>query len=110
MIILPASQTAVCHLRALGALTVLVAVQLSVTGSYLPPVLVTPVAYPPHTIISLPVQTAVCKSRAVGEVKGLVGSQLYVDGLYLPPVFTSGEAEFTPPHMIISLPVLTAVA
>ena len=41
-------------------MVVLVAVQLSVLGLYLPPVLkkVLPL-YPPQTIISLPVQTAV---------------------------------------------------
>jgi hypothetical protein len=50
--------TAVCCSRAEGALPVLVAVQLSVLGLYLPPVfkslpLISP---PPQTIISLPVQ------------------------------------------------------
>jgi hypothetical protein len=48
-------QTAVCKYRAPGALLVLVAVQLSVLGLYLPPVLS---AAPPHTIISLPHHTA----------------------------------------------------
>ena len=40
---------------------VLVAVQLSVLGLYLPPVLMGAKlwSHPPHTIISLPVQTAV---------------------------------------------------
>jgi hypothetical protein len=39
---------------------VLIAVQVSVTGSYRPPVFETPLlALPPQTIISLPVQTAV---------------------------------------------------
>ena len=40
---------------------VLVSVQLSVPGSYLPPVLVSvkPGTKPPHTIISLLVETAV---------------------------------------------------
>jgi hypothetical protein len=47
--------TAVCPDRAVGALLVLVADQLSVVGSYLPPVFVKL----PQTIISLPVQTAV---------------------------------------------------
>ena len=47
-------------LRAEGALVVLVAVQLSVLGLYLPPVFkrLKP-SNPPQTIISLPVQTAV---------------------------------------------------
>ncbi len=44
-----------------GALAVLVAVQLSVLGLYLPPVFNQPrtLSSPPQTIISLPVQTAV---------------------------------------------------
>ena len=43
-----------------GALVVLVAVQLSVLGLYLPPVLkLTKPSVPPQTIISLPVHTAV---------------------------------------------------
>ena len=46
-------------LRAPGALVVLVAVQLSVLGLYLPPVSKILPSYPPQTIISLPVQTAV---------------------------------------------------
>jgi hypothetical protein len=48
--------------RAVGALVVLVAVQLSVLGLYLPPVLkkMLPGKSPPlHTIISLPDQIAV---------------------------------------------------
>ena len=48
--------------RAVGALVVLVAVQLSVLGLYLPPVFRSVEAsaiHPPQTIISLPVQTAV---------------------------------------------------
>jgi hypothetical protein len=54
-------QIAVCPYRLAGALVVLVAVQLSVLGLYLPPVFkgVPPPASPPHTIISLPVQTPV---------------------------------------------------
>jgi hypothetical protein len=38
---------------------VLVAVQLSVLGLYLPPVFKKPMPNPPQTIISLPVHTAV---------------------------------------------------
>ena len=46
--------------RAVGALVVLVAIQLSVLGLYLPPVFNMRVTvHPPQTIISLPVQTAV---------------------------------------------------
>jgi hypothetical protein len=51
--------TAVCDSRPLGALVVLVAVQLSVAGLYLPPVLKKLPPYPPQTIISLPVHTDV---------------------------------------------------
>jgi len=69
-------------------LVVLVAVQLSVPGLYLPPVLkyVGPDAAPPQTIISLPVHTAL-ELRAVGALVVLVAVQLSVLGLYLPPVF-----------------------
>ena len=55
--------TAVCTARASGALVVLVAVQLSIAGMYLPPVPKGPDPgagpYPPQTTISLPVHTAV---------------------------------------------------
>jgi hypothetical protein len=87
MIISLPVHTAVCESRASGALVVLVAVQLSVPGLYLPPVLkkVAPDA-PPQTTISLPVQTAVCEARASGAFVVLVAVQLFVMGLYLPPV------------------------
>jgi hypothetical protein len=48
--------------RAEGAFMVLVAIQLSVPGLYLPPVLKKTLSlssYPPQTIISLPVQMGV---------------------------------------------------
>src|SRR4029453_17092114 len=52
--------TAVWSSRASGALGVLVALQLSVLGLYLPPVLKSKsLSTPPQTIISLPVHTAV---------------------------------------------------
>src|SRR4029079_8013533 len=56
--------TAVWAPRGVGALFVLVAIQLSVLGSYLPPVFKTPpllplCTAPPQTIISLRVHTAV---------------------------------------------------
>ena len=52
-------QIAVAPSRGVGALVVLVAVQLSVLGLYLPPVLKgVPGIPPPQTIISLPVHTA----------------------------------------------------
>jgi len=68
----------------------LVAVQLSVPGSYLPPVFAYPPGkvglYPPQTIIWLPVQTAVCPCLGSGALVMLVVVQLFVVGLYLPPV------------------------
>ncbi len=89
----------------------LVAVQLSVVGLYLPPVLSgvhgIPLQ-PPQTIISLPVQTAVGISRAAGASTVLVATQLSVAGLYLPPLFRK-PLRLDPPHTIISLPVQTAV-
>ena len=92
---------------------VLVAVQLSVMGLYLPPVLKRlGLAYPPQTIISLPVQTAVCNGRAEGALVVLVAVQLSLLGLYLPPVFKSlgqNNPPLHPPQTIISLPVHTAV-
>jgi hypothetical protein len=68
------------------------AVQLSVLGLYLPPslkLMKSPV--PPQTIISLPVQTAVCKSRGEGASATSVAAQLSVAGSYLPPVFSMEE-------------------
>src|SRR5215813_2996937 len=59
-------QTAVASSRKAGASAVLVAVQLFVLGSYLPPVLngkPPKRLAPPHTIISVPVHTAVCCAR-----------------------------------------------
>ena len=111
MIISLPVHTAVCKARALGALVVLVALQLSMLALYLPPVLnsfVVPCSNPPHTIISLPVQIAVCASRASGALVMLVGVQLFVLGIYLPPVLRLTPTP-SPPQMIISLPVQTAL-
>ena len=73
--------------RGEGASVVLVAVQLSVSGSYLPPVFkkLKP-SNPPQTIISLPVQAAVLLTRGEGALVVLVAVQLSVLGSYLPPV------------------------
>jgi hypothetical protein len=87
MIISLPVHTAVCDTRPSGALVVLVAVQVSVLGLYLPPVLVKPGARPPQTIISLPVQMAVWNHRPAGALVVLVAVQVSVLGLYLPPVF-----------------------
>jgi hypothetical protein len=86
---------------------VLVAVQLSVLGLYLPPVFnqLSP-SNPPQTIISLPVHTA--GPPVVGALVVLVAVQLSVLGLYLPPVFNTPLMPI-PPQTIISLSVHTAV-
>jgi hypothetical protein len=65
---------------------VLVAVQLSVLGLYLPPVFEKVPSYPPQTIISLPVHTAVCSTRAVGLPVRLVG-------VHVSPVQTTDELD-----------------
>jgi hypothetical protein len=118
----------------MGASVVLVGLQVSVLGSYLPPVpgriggvgvgvglsgadctlFLAPVfknnpnSFPPQTIISLPVHTAVWPDLAVGASAVLVATQMSVAGLYLPPVFKLPELP-DPPQMIISLPVHTDV-
>jgi hypothetical protein len=79
--------TAVCPVRDVGALVLLMDVQISVTGLYLPPVFNSLSLYPPQTIISLPVQTAVCSDRAVGALVVLMAVQLSDSALYFPPVF-----------------------
>jgi len=74
--------------RPAGAPVMLVAVQLSVPGLYLPPVFKRPLTLnPPQTIISLPVHTDFGSVRALGPSIVLVPVQLSVLGLYLPPVF-----------------------
>jgi hypothetical protein len=90
---------------------VLVAVQLSVLGLYLPPVFqnLPMISTPPQTIISLPVHTAVCLARKEGALVVLVAVQLSVIGLYLPPVLKKFPLLSAPPQTIISLPVRTAV-
>src|SRR5215831_744450 len=87
-----------------------VGVQLSVTGSYLPPVFISvpppPEPFPPQTIIKLPVQTAEWLIRGEGAFTVDVGDQMLVKGSYRLPVF-SAPPKF-PPQMIITLPVHTA--
>ncbi len=87
-----------------------VAVQVSVLGSYRPPVAVTsnPSRAPPQTIILLPLQTAVWRARPPGALAVLVGAQVSVLGLYLPPVFAICMKAL-PPQTIISVPLQTAV-
>src|ERR1051325_12245979 len=105
-------QTAVCEDRGSGMLYVLVGVQLSAPGAYLPPEFKSPPKgtppVPPQMIISLPVHTAVCRSRGSGALEVFVAVQLSVPGLYLPPV-SKGCEKLWPPQMIISLPARTAV-
>src|SRR5947209_7616157 len=89
--------TAVCNVRPVGALVVLVAIQVFVLGLYLPPVLTSLVpSCPPQTIISLPVQIAVWLDRPEGALVVLVTVQLSVFGLYLPPVLKSVPMPFPP--------------
>jgi hypothetical protein len=72
-----------------GALVVLVIIQLLVAGWYLPPVLKRALGLlPPQMIISVPVHTAVCLKRPAGALVVLKAVQLFVLGLYLPPVLT----------------------
>ena len=64
---------------------VLVAVQLSVLGSYLPPVFKkTAAIHPPQTIISLPVHTAVCRLSGRGRVGGAGGCPTIRDRIVSP--------------------------
>src|ERR1041384_437059 len=81
-------RTAVCDSRAVGALVMLVCVQLFVAKLYRPPVfnLSKLASSPPQTIISLPVHTALWLSRAMGPLVVLVAVHVSVLGLYLPPV------------------------
>ena len=81
----------------MGALVMLVAVQVSVPGSYLPPVLKE--AQLKFCRVSLrPRRSFGCQStppcerpRAAGAPVVLVAVQLFVLGLYLPPVFKKEE-------------------
>jgi hypothetical protein len=70
---------------------VLVAVQLSVAGLYLPPVFNGVSIYrPPQMIISLPVHTAVCKTRASA---GAGGVAVQVSSMHPPaPADIAGSA------------------
>ena len=83
-------------LRAAGALVVLVAVQLSVPGLYLPPVfkLASPQSAPDDHFAASPH----CRvpARAAGAFVVLVAVQLSVLGLYLPPVFKVADDIFRP--------------
>src|ERR1700756_788146 len=96
-IIFVPDHTAVWTVLSVGELAVSVAVQVSVLGLYLPPVLNTfEIFPPPQTIISLPVHTAVCEYRAKGALVAVVAVQLSVLGLYLPPVLKSAMSSVPP--------------
>ena len=80
---------------------VLVALQVSAPGLYLPPLLkIVGGFHPPQTIISLPVHTAECWNRPLGTLVMLVAFQLSVPGLYFPPVSRKSRSAL-PPQMII---------
>src|SRR5438128_12626032 len=72
--------TAVCWSRAAGALVVLVAVQLSVTGLYRPPVLKKLLPTPPRSEERRAgkERTAGCRPGAAGALLGSVGLMLSV--------------------------------
>ena len=96
-IIPPPVQTAVGKPRPDGAPVVLVAVQLSVAGLYLPPVFkATGPINPPQTIISLPVQTAVCSYRPVGRV-GETGGCPTIHGWIVSPARVQIHADISSP-------------
>ena len=78
----PPVQIAVWPPRAEGAFVVDVGVQVSVEGSYRPPVL----SPPPHTTMRPPVQIAVWPARSVGAFVKDVLLQLSVAGSYRLPV------------------------
>ena len=75
--------------RPAGALVVLVAVQLSVLGLYLPPVFkkVAAISIRPRRSFHCRSRLPCDQSRAAGALVVLVAVQLSVLGLYLPPVF-----------------------
>ena len=92
--------------RASGALVVLVAVQLSVLGLYLPAGVRNARCRDilPQTIISLPVHTAVWPPRASGALVVLVAVQLSVLGLYLPAGVQSAAIDLCGGAQVISAP------
>src|SRR5215471_17794450 len=73
----PPVQIAVCESLPFGALTVEVGVQLSVTGSYRPPVLMSSaLVKPPQISMRLLVQRAVCPALAAGALTVEIAVQL----------------------------------
>jgi predicted hotdog family 3-hydroxylacyl-ACP dehydratase len=103
---------AVWYARREGAPAVEVGVQVSLNGSYLPPVAVTYGLLPPQTTMTLPVQTAVWYSRGNGALTVEVGAQVSLTGSYRLPVFKKRTPELlmvSPPHTIMTAPVQIAV-
>ena len=89
--------TNVCDSRPTGAVVVSVALQVSVLGLYLPPVLKEVQQFvPPQIIISSPVQTATEERLGKGAFVTLVAVQLSVPGLYLLPLFKSPLSLYPP--------------
>src|SRR3989442_329375 len=104
-------QTADARSRGEIALTVEVGVQVSVVGSYCPPVFSRGEAgdksvRPPHTTIRVPVHTAVWLVRDKGALLVDVGDQVSVVGSYRPPVLRNRPP--WPPHTTMRLPVQIA--
>jgi hypothetical protein len=98
--------TTVASLRGPGAPEVDVGLQVSVIGSYRPPVRS---EVPPHTTISRPVHTATWNARVEGAPRDAISVQVSVAGSYRLPSEYTVPTLFMPPNTIISLPVHTAV-
>ena len=79
-------------------LSVLVGIQASVPGLYLPPVFkyVNCHRNPPQTIISVPVQTAVCNSRPTGRLQCSSLSKYPYSGSYFAPCLSTLLVECRP--------------
>ena len=84
-----------------------ITVQLSVPGSYLPPVPGEKKSAPNDHLTAAPDCRVV--ELGSGALVMLVAVQLSVLGLYLPPVLRPDVLPIYPPQTIISLPVQTAV-
>ena len=99
--------TAVCTARAAGALVVLVAVQLSVPGLYLPPVFKCCRPIRPRRSFRCR-STLLCDDSGRGRVGGAGGCPTIGAGI-VSPAGVKMVVAVIPPQTIISLPVHTAV-
>jgi len=98
-------QTAVCSYRP-SACVVLVAVHVSVLGSYLPPVFNRlPLLYPPQTKSFSLRSRLPCERIGSRRVGGADGSPTVCARIVSPPVFKPLMRSVVPPQTIISLPV-----